>query len=209
MPPKPTCKVVKREGQRGARIDPKGCKVRTTKDAQGNKRQYNKQGQEKFKITEIRNEHAVTIAGSRQYATVVRHWKTTTGPNAMSVAQKGAFKRNHKMIYDTGATMTTMSRSMLRKIGENPNRTNNVRYTTSQGAIGPVVQTKVLNDVVFYVLIHSSGQHVHTGPLPQEWVKIKVDVAVMDSDQANLLGTTTIKQLKSCNAAHRDWSDGL
>eukprot|EP01046_Picozoa_sp_COSAG06_P004078 COSAG06_NODE_167_length_21546_cov_35.001352_1_plen_80_part_00 len=62
MPPKPTCKVVKREGQRGARIDPKGCKVRTTKDAQGNKRQYNKQGQEKFKITEIRNEHAVTIA---------------------------------------------------------------------------------------------------------------------------------------------------
>ena len=197
MPPKPTCKVVKREGQRGARIDPKGCKVRTTKDAQGNKRQYNKQGQEKFKMTEIKNEHAVTIAGSRQYATVVRHWKTTTGPNAMSVAQKGAFKRNHKMIYDTGATMTTMSRAMLRKIGENPNRTNNVRYTTSQGAIGPVVQTKVLNDVVFYVLIHSSGQHVHTGPLPQEWVKIKVDVAVMDSDQANLLGTTTIKQLKS------------
>ena len=45
MPPKPTCKVVKIEGQRGARIDPKGCKVRTTKDAQGNKRQYNKQGQ--------------------------------------------------------------------------------------------------------------------------------------------------------------------
>ena len=35
MPPKPTCKVVKIEGQRGARIDPKGCKVRTTKDAQG------------------------------------------------------------------------------------------------------------------------------------------------------------------------------
>jgi len=96
------------------------------------------------------------------------------------------------MIYDTDATMTTMSRAMLRKIGENPDRTNNVRYTNSQGAIGPVVQTKVLNDVVFYVLINSSGQHVHTCPLPQEWGKIKVDVAVMDSDQANLLGTTTI-----------------
>ena len=72
MPPKPTCKVVKREGQRGARIDPKGCKVRTTKDAQGNKRQYNKQGQEKFKMTEIKDEHAMIIAiRSRQYATVV------------------------------------------------------------------------------------------------------------------------------------------
>ena len=28
MPPKPTCKVVKREGQKGARIAPKGCVVR-------------------------------------------------------------------------------------------------------------------------------------------------------------------------------------
>ena len=68
MPPKPTCKVVKREGQRGARIDPKGCKVRTTKDAQGNKRQYNKQGQEKFKITEIRNEHAVKQCISKSFS---------------------------------------------------------------------------------------------------------------------------------------------
>jgi hypothetical protein len=51
MPPKPTCKVVKREGQRGARIDPKGCKVRTTKDAQGNKKKENKQGNEKIKRT--------------------------------------------------------------------------------------------------------------------------------------------------------------
>jgi hypothetical protein len=32
------------------------------------------QGQEKFKTTEIKNEHAVTIAGSREYATVVRHY---------------------------------------------------------------------------------------------------------------------------------------
>ena len=190
MPPKPTCKVVKIEGQRGARIDPKGCKVRTTKDAQGNKRQYNKQGQEKFKITEIKDEHVMTIAGRRQYATVVRHWKTATGPNAMSAAQKGAFKRNHKMTYDTGASMTTMSKSMLRKIGEDPKRTTNVTYTSTQGAIGPATQTKVLKDVVFYVLIHSSGQHVHTGPVPQEWVKIMVDVAVMDSDVANILGTT-------------------
>ena len=50
MPTQPTCKVVKREGQRGARIDPKGCKVRTTKDAQGNKRQYNKRGEEKITL---------------------------------------------------------------------------------------------------------------------------------------------------------------
>ena len=79
MPPKPTCKVVKREGQRGARIDPKGCKVRTTKDVHGNKRQYNKQGQEKFKITEIRNEHAVTIAGRLLYNGVDSSYKEDNG----------------------------------------------------------------------------------------------------------------------------------
>ena len=55
----------------------------------------------------------------------------------MSAAQKGAFKRNHKMTYDTGASMTTMSKSMLRKIGEDPKRTTNVTYTSTQGAIGP------------------------------------------------------------------------
>ena len=156
MPPKPTCKVVKREGQRGARIDPKGCKVRTTKDAQGNKRQYNKQGQEKFKITEIKDEHVMTIAGRRQYATVVRHWKTATGPNAMSAAQKGAFKRNHKMTYDTGASMTTMSKSMLRKIGEDPKRTTNVTYTSTQGAIGPATL------LVFRWLLFPQAGHFRT-----------------------------------------------
>ena len=56
MPPKPTCKVVKREGQRGARIDPKGCKVRTTKDAQGNKKKETKQDQEnELQLVGLRN----------------------------------------------------------------------------------------------------------------------------------------------------------
>ena len=70
MPPKPTCKVVKREGQRGARIDPKGCKVRTTKDAQGNKRQYNKRGEEKITLKTTGNEMRLVVAGARQHSTV-------------------------------------------------------------------------------------------------------------------------------------------
>ena len=65
MPPKPTCKVVKREGQRGARIDPKGCKVRTTKDAQGNKKKQNKQGQEKIKRTTTKKDMRLAVAGLR------------------------------------------------------------------------------------------------------------------------------------------------
>ena len=35
-PTKVTCKVVKRKGQKGARIYPKGCKVRTEVDRAGN-----------------------------------------------------------------------------------------------------------------------------------------------------------------------------
>jgi hypothetical protein len=69
------------------------------------------------KMTEIRNEHAVTIAGSRQYATVVRRWKTATGPNAMSVAQKGASKRNHEMIHDTQHTYLLASAPIGRMTG--------------------------------------------------------------------------------------------
>ena len=59
MPPKPTCKVVKREGQRGARIDPKGCK-----DTQGNKRQYNKRGEEKITLKTTGNEMRLVVAGA-------------------------------------------------------------------------------------------------------------------------------------------------
>ena len=63
MPPKPTCKVVKREGQRGARIDPRGCKVRTTKDAQGNKKKETKQGNEKIKRTTTKRDMRLAVAG--------------------------------------------------------------------------------------------------------------------------------------------------
>ena len=106
MPPKPTCKVVKREGQRGARIDPKGCKVRTTKDAQGNKRQYNKRGDEKITLKTTGNEMRLVVAGARQHSTV-RNWGNRT------MRQRAEWRDRHKMIYDTGAQVTSMSRDVL------------------------------------------------------------------------------------------------
>ena len=87
MPPKPTCKVVKREGQRGARIDPKGCKVRTTKDTQGNTRQYNKRGEEKVTLKTTGNE-------MRQHSTV-HNWANKT------IVERARWRDRHKMIYDT------------------------------------------------------------------------------------------------------------
>ena len=94
MPPKPTCKVVKREGQRGARIHPKGCKVRTTKDTQGNKRQYNKRGEEKITLKTTGNEMRLVVAGARQHSTV-RNWGNRT------MRQRAEWRDRHQMIYDT------------------------------------------------------------------------------------------------------------
>ena len=48
MPPKPTCKVVKREGEGGARIHPLGCQVRTDVKGDGTKITKNKAGQRKY-----------------------------------------------------------------------------------------------------------------------------------------------------------------
>ena len=98
MPPKPTCKVVKREGQRGARIDPKGCKVRTTKDAQGNKKKENKQGQQKIKRTTTKTDMRLAFAGSPQRH-LIANW------NDRPQNFRSNYKRNHNMVYDTGANM--------------------------------------------------------------------------------------------------------
>ena len=109
MPTQPTCKVVKREGQRGARIDPKGCKVRTTKDTQGNKRQYNKRGEEKITLKTTSNEMRLVVAGARQHSTV-RNWGNRT------MRQRAEWRDRHKMIYDTGAQLTSMSREMCDRL---------------------------------------------------------------------------------------------
>ena len=98
MPPKPTCKVVKREGQRGARIDPKGCKVRTTKDAQGNKKKENKQGNEKIKRTTTKRDMRLAVAGSPQRH-LIANWSNR--PQSF----RSNYKRRHNMIYDTGANI--------------------------------------------------------------------------------------------------------
>ena len=79
MPTQPTCKVVKREGERGARIDPKGCKVRTTKDAQGNKKKENKQGNEKIKRTTTNRDMRLAVAGSSQRH-IMNDWNNKSQP---------------------------------------------------------------------------------------------------------------------------------
>ena len=98
MPPKPTCKVVKREGQRGARIDPKGCKVRTSVNAQGSKKTEDKRGQEKIKRTTRSGKMQLALAGHRQRQ-FINDW------NNKPAAVRRQYKQNHHILYDTGANM--------------------------------------------------------------------------------------------------------
>ena len=65
---KKTCKVVKRRtatgGYTGARIDPKGCKVRTTKSQAGVLRRYNKQGERKITLKTTKKAKTLAVAGT-------------------------------------------------------------------------------------------------------------------------------------------------
>ena len=102
MPPKPTCKVVKRVGQRGARIHPKGCTVRTNVDVgAGTKVRTNKAGEQKRKVVEGGREHRVTLARA---------------PNAPSSEWVTG------VIYDTGATSSLFSQEAATKLGYPPAR---------------------------------------------------------------------------------------
>ena len=102
MPPKPTCKVVKRSNQKGARIHPKGCKVRTDVDAAlGTKTRTNKTGERKRKVVESGREHQVTLARA---------------PNA----NPNEWVRG--VIYDTGATDSGFTQEAATKLGYPPAR---------------------------------------------------------------------------------------
>ena len=180
MPPKPTCKVVKREGQRGARIDPKGCTVRTEKSAAGTVTTRNKAGETKIKAKERDSKFFLAIAGSTQSG-IANGWSTRSAPS------KRNYKSNHKILYDTGAQITLMSKDLLTKIGVNWRRNNNMYYSAVMG-VGGSENTKVLQDVQFYVLIDSRTS---------QWTLVTADVYVkdVDSDVSNLLGVDAILQL--------------
>ena len=181
MPPKPTCRVVKREGQRGARIDPKGCTVRTEKSADGSMTTRNKAGETKIKVKTIKDRFTLAIAGPRQQG-IANGWSNR------SWASKASYKSTHNILYDTGAQVTLMSKALLTSIGVNWKRNSNFHMADVSG-VGGQENLKVLHDVSFYVLIDN-----HTS----QWTLVTVDVFVADIDSktSNLLGVDAIKQLK-------------
>ena len=180
MPPKPTCRVVKRAGQTGARIDPKGCTVRTEKSVTGALTTRNKAGHTKIKRKENSDRLTLTICGVGQQS-VPNGWLMRTEHS------KSNYKQDHEILYDTGAQITLMSKDLLTKIGVNWRRNNNTHMVGVHG-VGGTENLKVLHDVQFYVLIHSRTS---------QWTLVTADVYVkdVDSDVSNLLGVDAILQL--------------
>jgi hypothetical protein len=185
---KKTCKVVKRAGQRGARIAPKGCKVRTDISADGTSTRRNKAGETKIKRTVGDNAFFMTVAGANQQS-VINGWVDR------STVSKRTYKATHKMLYDTGAEVTLMSRALCEKLGIKWKRKTNVSSQIIQG-VGGSETLKILHDVEFYLQIDSRSN---------QWTKVTADinVKVEDSSTSNLLGIDTIRQIKRLNVKFR------
>ena len=114
MPPKPTCKVVKREGQKGARIAPKGCVVRTEEDREGVKVRKNKAGMVKLTKRVDTDEVAfrLMVAADAEFPQSAME----DNGRVMTYFDKQSYAEDHSMIYDTGAQMTLMHVNFLKRL---------------------------------------------------------------------------------------------
>ena len=88
----PMCKVIKRAGETGARIYPKGCTVRIERDASGTVTKKNKQGKPKIKKKVDDRAFRLAIAGEQKQG-IVAGWKDR------SAAGKADYEDEHSMLY--------------------------------------------------------------------------------------------------------------
>ena len=166
---KPTCKVVKRTGERGARIDPKGCKVRTTRTGAARTR-IDKQGRKKYKIK---------VPGAQPH----KLW-AASNPNAPQANWV-------EMLYDTGAQDTTINQAGATKLGYNPFRVASEGWdTVFTGVTAGRSRGKLLHNMSFYVQVDPDSDN--------DWRWVSGSAIVSDELQSeNLLGTGHISDLKS------------
>ena len=186
MPPKPTCKVVKRAGQKGARIAPKGCVVRTDEDAAGVKVRKNKAG--KVKVTQRVRTDKVDFRLMVSYSPKFPERAKTNG--VLTGEDRARYGRKHNMLYDTGAQMTLMNRALLTRLSipgvEKKER--EALDSSVQGVTGSQ-DVKILKSVTFHVLVSEN---------PDRWEKVTDDISVSYGDEvstSNLLGVSAIRQL--------------
>ena len=186
MPPKPTCKVVKRAGQKGARIAPKGCVVRTDEDAAGVKVRKNKAG--KVKVTQRVRTDKVDFRLMVSYSPKFPERAKTNG--VLTAGDRARNGRDHNMLYDTGAMMTLMNRALLTRLSiPGIQRKERVALLSSVQGVTGSQDVKILKSVTFHVLVSEN---------PDRWVKVTDDISVsygVEVSTSNLLGVSAIRQL--------------
>ena len=194
MPPKPTCKVVKREGQAGARIAPKGCEVRTEVSAAGVKVRRNKAGSVKLKLKTAERSMSLIISSEPGFPeSAMTDLEEVVDPNddygndsifvpRLSDLDRGRYREDNQMKWDTGASLTTMStvlfaRLFPERVDELPDGSGRVTV-----ADGELVITNRYNNMTFYILVKEN---------PDKWVEV-TDTIQTKVGFSNLLGTTSI-----------------
>ena len=143
---KPKCKVVLRPGQRGARIWPKGCKVRN-REVDGEKIKVNKQGQLKAKKKKL---------------------KTTDNELEVHVRNTDYKKSGYvALIWDTGAQASSCDPDDARKLGlvtanfnaKKKYKTSKISISTADTSAAPIPATR-FHSIKLYM---RESEHVSVG----------------------------------------------
>lgn len=161
----PTCKVVNREGETGARIYPKGCKVRTEvgpknptaetlTDRSGIKKyRKNKQGTEKYVSIEKSRTHFIIVVSPEQKIefeqaeddvkrTLLHRWwgvgsqsRTTYIPGT-EVSERARFGPHLQvLVYDTGAQGSSVGFEHMLDMGFKQNEGGNENWVGPNGTV--------------------------------------------------------------------------
>jgi hypothetical protein len=155
-------------------MPPKTCKVSKTFPAiekgciarRFGTLKYDKQARRKYKKKETANQHFVYAADSPNRPR--QHWV--------------------KMLYDTGATSTTINQQAATKLGYDAGTVQNLGYPTSIRGVTGNLPAMILY-IQFYVRLSDDGE-------PEDWRQVGGD-ATISNTRINLLGVTHISQLQS------------
>ena len=168
--PRPTCKAVKRPNERGARVHPRGCRVRYILHDDGTIRK-NAKADGRLKPAK----QTIELQGEQhfEFKARVRNSRATT------------------FLWDTGATNTSMNQKTARKLGlldANYQPINGFSwgqnvYTTI--ADGSVMEVKTINDVPLTFRDYA-----------QETVVGKV-LVMQDETSSSLFGIGMIRKVKT------------
>ena len=169
-PPQPTCKAVKRPNQRGARIHPRGCRVRYVLNNDGTIGKNAKATGRKKPAKQT-----ILIEGDRHFMFNAR---VGNSPST-------------RFLWDTGATTTGISRKTARKLGllgENNQPINGYKFgrdATATIADGSVIRIKTIHDVPLTFREYA-----------QETVRGIVTISP-DETSSSLFGVNMIRKVKT------------